>query len=164
MNILNYTLSIALLLGTSTAVAAEPPPASQASRTESGITDTIVSKTMEFSHTWNTGDINRYIGSYEQTGDFALYYSGGQNLGIESARELYLTTWPTKQAMGEFEVFNVTARILSPTTALSHGLFQHRFPDKTVDGNFTLVWRLRDDGDWEIAHEHSARIRVEKRN
>jgi hypothetical protein len=122
---------------------------------------TIVNKTYDFSRTWNTGRVEDYVALYEQSDEFALYYSGGRQVGIEDARELYYAEWPTEDKMGKFEVFDVKARMLSPTSALSHGLFQHRFTDKTVNGNFTLVWVLEGEDKWKIAHEHSARISVE---
>lgn len=122
----------------------------------------IVDRTFDFSRTWNTGKVEDYVALYEQSNDFAVYYSGGRQVGITAARELYYTEWPTEEKMGKFEVFDVKARMLSPTAALSHGLFQHRFKDKTVNGNFTLVWVLKGSNGWKIAHEHSSRISVEE--
>lgn len=140
--------------------------ASETSNTQLGdphgtaVINVIVEKTRNFSKIWNSGDLAGYIEEYEQRDDLGLYYSGGQTIGLEAIHQLYHGTWPTEAKMGKFDIHDVNVRVISPTVALAHGTFQHRFPDKTVDGNYTLVWTLNDNGEWKIAHEHSARIKV----
>ena len=142
-------------------VAAEEPGSAQSKNIQDSSTiKAIIAKTQNFSKIWNSGNLGAYVAEYEQLDNVGLYYSGGQTVGIGAIRKLYEDTWPTEEKMGKFDIHDVNVRIIAPTVALAHGTFQHRFPDKTVDGNYTLAWILHESGEWKIAHEHSARINI----
>jgi len=144
----------------SSAVAENPENPQPENIQDSSTIEVIIAKTRNFPGIWNSGNLSAYIAEYDQLDNLGLYYSGGQTVGIEAIRKLYDDTWPTEEKMGKFDIHDVNVRIIAPTVALAHGTFQHRFPDKTVDGNYTLVWVLHQSGEWKIAHEHSARINV----
>ncbi len=153
MNRLTVLISLPIVLLTAACGASEQNESAQ------NLEQALTEKTQNFSAIWNKADLAGYLGQYRQDDSFSLYYSGGRNLGIEAVGELYNTNWPTEEKMGKFYISDVTVNVLSPNVALTHGLFTHHFTEKTVDGNFTLVW-VKEGENWMIAHEHTARIKV----
>jgi len=124
---------------------------------DGAIRATILDKIKHISEVWNSGDMDGYLANYRQNDDLSIYFAGGELVGSKEINELYRGTWSTVEKMGQFETSNSVIHVLSPTIVVIHGLFEHRFPGKTLQGNYSMVWQLEEGDGWKIVHEHTAR-------
>lgn len=105
---------------------------------------------------WNGGDMEAYLAAYWNDPGLSMMAGGSALRGWQAVAELFHATWTEESAMGDFSASNVTVRVLDNRTAIASGGFQHVFPDETVEGVFTHVWRRFRDR-WLIVHEHTSR-------
>jgi len=113
--------------------------------------------TLKMQADWNSGDMDSYLDAYWKSGEMSLM-SGNQAVrGWEALANVYRSNWATEEAMGDFTVNDVVVSQISSDTVIASGAFTHVFPDETVDGSFTHVWRRLEDGQWRIAHDHTSR-------
>jgi len=131
-----------------------------ANASDETIEQAILASVQGFADAWNRGDMDGYLNHYRQDGALSIYMSAGQLIGAEEIRRVYQASYPTPEKMGNFSTADVTVRLVSPELALARGNFEHRFTDKTVRGNFSLVWQKFADQGWKIIHEHTARKQV----
>lgn len=117
----------------------------------------ILALTGKLSMDWNAGGMDAYLDAYSEDVEMSLLF---QNRVIASKQELtdfFTASWTTAEAMGDFETDQVGVRQIAPGTAIARGLFEHRFPNETVNGAFTHVWQKTNAGSWKIIHEHTSR-------
>jgi len=126
-------------------------------KAKAGKTDqTIRELTEKLAADWNAGDMESYLAAYWNSPDFSLL-SGDQAVrGWQAVADMFRSTWPTEEIMGDFTTSDVVIRPLSADTVLSSGGFTHVFPTKTVAGSFSHVWKQIEDGRWQIIHEHTS--------
>ncbi len=135
----------------SLAAALSPPEAA------STVGNEILELTKKLSTDWNAGEMALYLDAYSGDVEMSLLF---QNQIVASKQELidfFTSSWTTEEAMGDFETDQVGIRQIAPGTAISRGLFEHRFPSETVRGAFTHVWQKTNAGTWKIIHEHTSR-------
>lgn len=129
-------------------VPGEAPPA---------VIDTLMALTAKLSTDWNSGDMDGYLNAYWDSAHTSLMFGNKAVRGRQTVVDMYSGNWETEEAMGDFETIDVGIRQLDSKTAIVSGSFMHRFPDETIDGAFTHVWKKFEDGRWLIVHEHTSR-------
>jgi len=104
---------------------------------------------------WNRGDIEGYMKGYWNSPE-TLFLSGGKiTAGYQKVLERFKQSYDTKEKMGRLNFEEVSVRMLSPQTALVHGMWVlHRRVDQPW-GRFTLVFE-RKQGGWKITHDHTS--------
>jgi len=127
---------------------------------DESIKATILANIKNISVVWNSGDMDGYLANYRQDDGLAVYSSGGEMRGAKVVNNVYRTSWSTVEEMGQFDTSDSVVNVLSPNVAVVHGLFEHRFPDKTLQGNYSMVWQFEEGDGWKIVHEHTARKQI----
>ena len=135
----------------------EDPQSSLAARTAR---NEIMALTKKLSIDWNQGDMEAYLGAYQQEGGTSLLFGGTILASADEIRELFTSTWTTEEQMGDFETSEVTVRLIEPGLAIARGRFDHQFPTERVTGVFSHLWK-QSDGTWKIVHEQTSRGTVE---
>jgi limonene-1,2-epoxide hydrolase len=125
----------------------------RAAATEQAIRDL----TQKLQTDWNGGNMDAYLDAFWRSEELSLMFGNQAVRGWQAMAEMFRGNWATEQAMGDFSVNNVVVTQLSSDTVIASGAFTHVFPDETVEGSFTHVWKLLEDGQWRIAHEHTSR-------
>ncbi len=131
--------------------AALSPPSAQAN-----LEDEILALTEKLSEDWNSGDMKAYLDAYSNDVEFSLLFQDRVVSSKKEMKEFFTSTWTTEEAMGDFETDQVGVREIAPGTILARGLFEHRFPNSTVEGSFSHVWQKNNAGSWKIIHEHTS--------
>ncbi len=104
---------------------------------------------------WNRGDIEGYMRGYWNS-DSTQFVSGGSILrGWENVLERYKKNYDTRGKMGKLEFGELTIRLLSPTTAVAHGIWKLNRANDRPWGRFTLVVEKKKEG-WRITHDHTS--------
>ena len=104
---------------------------------------------------WNSGDIDRYMECYHQSGQMRFAGNGSFNLGWENTRERYKKAYPDKAAMGNLTFSDVDITLLCDDAALVFGRWTLEYPDRKRTGLYTLLMRKFKEG-WKIVHDHSS--------
>ncbi len=139
----------------SLAAALSPPEAASVIESE------ILALTKKLSEDWNAGGMQAYLDAYTDDVEMSLLFKNRVIASKQELTDLFTSSWTTEEAMGDFETEKVGVRQISAGTAIARGLFQHRFPNETVNGAFTHVWQKTNAGGWKIIHEHTSRGVVE---
>lgn len=113
--------------------------------------------TLKLQADWNTGNMDGYLDAYWKSGEMSLMFGNQAVRGWQALADLFRSNWETEEAMGDFTTSDVVVSQISSDTVISSGAFTHIFPDETIDGSFTHVWKQLEDGQWQIAHEHTSR-------
>ena len=116
----------------------------------------ILELTKKLSLDWNNGDMKAYLAAYWQDKELVIAFGDQVVVGAEAMTELFTSGWPDEQAMGDFEVVDITVRPIGPAVAISKGVFEHQYTDKKIVGAFTHVWQQFDGSGWKIIHEHTS--------
>ncbi|MGI9295812.1 MAG: YybH family protein [Pseudomonadales bacterium] len=130
--------------------------AAASASSEEEIQKTILAKFSEVAVAWNSGDMDGYLAGYRYDNQLAIYFAGGQLFGAKQVDEFYRGTWSTTEKMGTFDTSENTVRVLSPTVAVLHGQFEHRFTGETILGNYSMVWQFEHTDGWKVVFEHTA--------
>jgi limonene-1,2-epoxide hydrolase len=117
----------------------------------------IIGLTEKLQTDWNDGDMEAYLAAYWNSENTSLMFGDKAVRGWETVATMFRNTWTTEENMGNFSTHDVVVRQITADTAISSGGFQHVFPKETIDGSFTHVWKLFEDGRWLIVHEHTSR-------
>ena len=136
------------------ALGPEPRPRAEV---EAEIENTIRDFTAKLQDDWNAGDMGAYLATYHNSTETSLMFGGGGLRGWQAIADLFTATWKTEAAMGDFTVEDMTVFFGGSGTVIASGTFEHVFPDQTVNGAFTHVWRQVEPGQWRIIHEHTSR-------
>jgi len=139
----------------SLAAALSPPEPASAVASE------ILALTKKLSTDWNAGEMGLYLDAYSDDVEMSLLFQDRIVASKQELSDLFTSSWTTEEAMGDFDTDQVGIRQIAPGTAISRGLFEHRFPNETVHGAFTHVWQKTNAGTWKIIHEHTSRGRDE---
>jgi uncharacterized protein (TIGR02246 family) len=104
---------------------------------------------------WNRGDIEGYLQGYWKS-DSTIFISSGTVLrGWKTVLERYTKTYGTREKMGRLEFRELTIRLLSPTAAVAHGVWQLQRATDAPWGRFTLILEKKRDG-WRITQDHTS--------
>lgn len=103
---------------------------------------------------WNSGDIEGFMGYYWNSGDFT-FQSGDRRLeGWEKLLAMYRQNYAGEKR-GVLDFSDVEINVLSPDAAYVLGRWRIKTADTTKAGLFTLIFRNL-DGEWRIVHDHSS--------
>ncbi len=120
------------------------------------VDQTIRDLTLKLATDWNSGDMDSYLDAYWKSPEMSLMFADQAVRGWQALADLFRSNWATEEAMGDFSSSDVVVTQISSDTVISSGAFTHVFPDETVEGSFTHVWKIQ-DGEWRIAQEHTSR-------
>ncbi len=129
--------------------------------TPGAVEDEIRELTRRLSTDWNAGNMAAYLAAYDDGAELSLLFGNRVVAGKQAMVDLFTSSWTTEAAMGDFDTDRVGVRLIAPGIAVARGLFEHRFPDETIHGAFSHVWRQSGNGAWKIVHEHTSRGAVE---
>lgn len=140
------------------AMLAEALTTDAAVKAKAEMTDqTIRDLTLKLQTDWNGGDMDAYLDTYWKSAEMSLMFGNKSVRGWQALAELFRSSWATEEAMGDFTASDIVISLLSSDTVIASGAFTHVFPDETIEGSFTHVWKQFEDGQWRIAHEHTSR-------
>lgn len=106
---------------------------------------------------WNEGDIHAFMKSYWASDSLRFASGGSERRGWQTTLERYLTTYPTKEAMGHLTFKDLDMRRLSGNWATVFGRYHLKRDESLGDltGLFTLLFEKRPEG-WVIVHDHTS--------
>lgn len=140
------------------AMLAEALTTDAAVKAKAEMTDqTIRDLTLKLQTDWNGGDMDAYLDAYWKSAEMSLMFGNKSVRGWQALADLFRSSWATEEAMGDFTASDIVISLLSSDTVIASGAFTHVFPDETIEGSFTHVWKQFEDGHWRIAHEHTSR-------
>lgn len=104
---------------------------------------------------WNKGDLEGYMNGYWKSDSLKFIGKRGVQYGWRSTLENYRKSYPDKEAMGNltFEVISLESTGIN--SAFMIGEWKLVYPDKTVEGHFTLLYR-KIKGKWIVVADHSS--------
>ncbi len=108
---------------------------------------------------WNSGDIERFMESYEAAPE-TTFVGAEVARGTAAVLARYRRDYPDQDHMGRTEFSELEARPLSDDLAIVTGRYRlERGEDYggPAHGIFSLVMRKSDAG-WRIIHDHSTRL------
>jgi limonene-1,2-epoxide hydrolase len=141
-------------------VASMTPDPKSHEELEAEASSEILALTKKLEVDWNGGGMDAYLAAYQNDESISLVFGDKAVRGMQGMSDLFKGSWTTEEEMGDFHTNNVVVRLSSPDIAIASGGFEHVFPNLTVVGSFTHVWRRIDDG-WLIIHEHTSRANPE---
>lgn len=104
---------------------------------------------------WNRGDIRGYMEGYWNS-DSTTFISGGAILrGHREVLERYTKNYGSPEAMGRLEFQELDVRLLTPSSAVVHGVWRLTRQNDSPWGRFTLLFERTPEG-WRIVHDHTS--------
>lgn len=119
----------------------------------------ILAPLIESVDAWNSGDIERFMESYE-AGAETTFVGAEVAKGTDAVLARYRRDYPDQDHMGRTEFSELEARPLSGDLAIVTGRYRLERGEEfggPAHGIFSLVMRKGDAG-WRIIHDHSARL------
>lgn len=104
---------------------------------------------------WNEGDIDEFMGAYWNSEKLSFSSGGKTHRGWKTTRDRYKKNYPDAATMGKLTFSDLEVEMLGEEAALMLGRW-HLKRAEPAGGNFSLVWRRFDDGQWLIIHDHSS--------
>lgn len=145
------SLPIIVLCGFLVAACGKAPPAAQP--------EEILAPLIESVDAWNSGDIERFMESYEAAPE-TTFVGAEVAKGTEAVLARYRRDYPDQDHMGKTEFSELEARPLSDDLAIVTGRYQLERSEEhggPAHGIFSLVMRKSNDR-WRIIHDHSSRL------
>jgi len=103
---------------------------------------------------WNEGNIEGFMGSYDQSDSLLFIGSKGITRGWKNTLERYKQNYPDKKTMGELEFTIVKTEQYAKDCIYVIGKWNLK-KEKPASGHFTLIWRKK-NGEWKITSDHSS--------
>ena len=104
---------------------------------------------------WNDGDIDEFMGAYWNSEKLSFSSGGKTHRGWTTTRNRYKKNYPDAATMGKLTFSELEVELLGEDAALMLGRW-HLKRAEPAEGNFSLVWRRFDGGQWLIIHDHSS--------
>ena len=117
--------------------------------------NSIISVLQKQEMAWNKGDINTFMEGYLKSDDLVFNGSSGPFYGWDSVRDRYLSTYPTKEKMGELKFKTLKITSVTENVAQLLGQFFLNYPNKELSGYFSLIW-LKTKNGWLILSDHTS--------
>jgi uncharacterized protein (TIGR02246 family) len=119
----------------------------------------ILAPLIESVDAWNSGDIERFMESYEAAPE-TTFVGAEVARGTAAVLARYRRDYPDQDHMGRTEFSELEARPLSGDLAIVTGRYRIERGEEfggPAQGIFSLVMRKSDNG-WRIIHDHSSRL------
>lgn len=142
-----FILGLATLCVPGIARAQAPDQMFTASREQLDVTKVVLAQ----ENAWNHGDLDGYLARFKDAQDTEAILNGPVR-GMASIRNIYHSTFPNREAMGQLEQSEVEVRELGPTYALATGkykLTRSRHNGGDAEGTFTEVFEKTEQG-WQL--------------
>lgn len=104
---------------------------------------------------WNTGDIEDFMGGYKQSESLSFIGANGMTKGWHNTLQRYKNAYPTKEKMGKLEFNIIEGKNLGDMYYLVHGEYILKYPSSESTGFFSLVFE-KTDMTWHIISDHSS--------
>ena len=104
---------------------------------------------------WNEGDIDKFMGTYWNSEKLSFSSGGKTHRGWKTTRDRYKKNYPDAATMGKLTFSDLEVEMLGEDAALMLGRW-HLKRAEPAEGNFSLIWRRFDNGQWLIIHDHSS--------
>ena len=104
---------------------------------------------------WNSGDLEVYMMGYWQSDSLMFVGKRGVQYGWNATLENYRKGYPTKEAMGNLTFEVISLEGLGTDAAFMIGKWKLDYPDKSVEGHYTLLYR-KINGKWLVVADHSS--------
>jgi ketosteroid isomerase-like protein len=108
----------------------------------------------EQSAAWNRGDIPAFMKAYWNDPKMTFSSGGKTERGWQATLDRYKKNYPDQKAMGKLTFSELETTQLDSNVALMLGRWKLE-RDEPIAGNFSLVWKLTENG-WKIVHDHSS--------
>jgi beta-aspartyl-peptidase (threonine type) len=106
---------------------------------------------------WNRGDLDAFVEHYWKSDELTFSSSGKTTRGWAETLKGYRERYPTPEKMGRVSFSGLEVTPLGDGAALVLGQWSLDRKSDPVSGNFSLVFRKRDDR-WLIVHDHTSRL------
>ena len=104
---------------------------------------------------WNTGDINRFMGTYWQSDSLMFIGKSGVTYGWKNTLDNYKRGYPDTAAMGKLDFDILEVKRLSDNYFFVVGKWHLTRSIGNVGGHFTLLFR-KIKNKWLIIADHSS--------
>jgi hypothetical protein len=142
---------LALLFTITAAATAQNKPARS-----SGGDELIIKNTLEEQRlAWNTGDINRFMGTYWQNDSLMFIGKSGITYGWQKTMDNYKKNYPDTAAMGKLDFDILEVKRLSVLYFFVVGKWHLTRSIGNVGGHFTLLFK-KIKNKWVIVADHSS--------
>lgn len=101
---------------------------------------------------WNAGDIDGFMASYQNSPDLRFASGGTVTRGWAATNERYHARYNSRAKMGRLTTFDQEIVLLAPDAAVVHGRWKLERAGDTPSGLYTLVMRKLGD-DWRIVSD-----------
>lgn len=104
---------------------------------------------------WNTGSLEAYMQTYEQSDSLIFIGSRGLNYGWKTTLSNYQKSYPDKNAMGTLEFKNLEFKDLGNDYSFVIGRWHLYRSADTLSGSYSLLWQWN-KGSARIIADHSS--------
>lgn len=101
---------------------------------------------------WNAGDIDGFMASYQNSPDLRFASGGAVTRGWTATNERYHARYNSRAKMGRLTTYDQEVVLLAPDAAVVHGRWKLERASDTPSGLYTLVMRKFGD-DWRIVSD-----------
>jgi ketosteroid isomerase-like protein len=105
--------------------------------------------------TWNDGNLEGYMQGYWKSDSLRFIGKRGVQYGWNATLENYRKGYPDKAAMGNLTFKVISIESLGNNSAFMIGKWKLDYPDKSIDGHFTLLYK-KINGKWLVVADHSS--------
>ncbi len=104
---------------------------------------------------WNSGNIEKFMDSYDRSDSLRFVSNGKVNYGWQPVLERYRKRYPDRATMGKLSFTDLDVNVLSRDAAVVFGRFTLQRKDDRPTGLFTLLFRKTAKG-WRITLDHTS--------
>ena len=104
---------------------------------------------------WNTGDINRFMGTYSNSDSLMFIGKNGVTYGWKNTLDNYKKNYPDTAAMGKLDFNILEVKRLSDSYFFVVGKWHLTRSIGNVGGHFSLLFR-KIKNKWVIVADHSS--------
>ncbi len=105
---------------------------------------------------WNRGDLEAFMETYWNSPELTFSGGGQTTRGWQATLDRYRERYGSREAMGTLRFADFEMQLLGDSAALVLGTWHLRNDRGEPHGNFSLVLRKMEEGQWVIIHDHSS--------
>jgi hypothetical protein len=105
--------------------------------------------------TWNSGDIDGFMGYYWKSDSLSFIGKSGITRGWQATLDNYKKSYDSRAKMGRLDFTNMDHQLIGNEDVLINGKWELFRLKDTIGGYYTLHWK-RKAGQWLIIADHTS--------
>jgi beta-aspartyl-peptidase (threonine type) len=104
---------------------------------------------------WNEGKIEEFMKGYWNSDETSFVSGGTITKGYAEVLARYKKGYDSREKMGILTFDDVQIRLMSPSSAVTTGIFRLQRANDKPWGRFTLIFEKKPEG-WRIVYDHTS--------